>query len=90
MESLADESYSQFLADLKGRIRAAQLRAALAVNRELVLLYWQIGRDILDRQARESWGAFDLVTGDVARLSGKLAESSSQFLVRALGRATHA
>ncbi len=57
MESLADESYSQFLADLKSRIQAAQLRAALAVNRELVLLYWQIGRDILDRQARESWGA---------------------------------
>jgi predicted nuclease of restriction endonuclease-like (RecB) superfamily len=56
MESLANESYSQFLADLKSRIRAAQLRAALAVNRELVLLYWQIGRDILDRQARESWG----------------------------------
>ena len=51
------DSYAQFLADLKIRIQAAQLRAALAVNRELVLLYWQIGRDILDRQARESWGA---------------------------------
>jgi len=56
MGSLANDSYSQFLADLKSRIQAAQLRAALAVNRELVLLYWQIGRDILDRQARESWG----------------------------------
>jgi predicted nuclease of restriction endonuclease-like (RecB) superfamily len=51
------DSYAQFLADLKIRIQAAQLRAALAVNRELILLYWQIGRDILDRQARESWGA---------------------------------
>ena len=39
------------------RIQAAQLRASLAVNRELVLLYWQIGRDILDRQERERWGA---------------------------------
>lgn len=29
----------------------------LAVNRELVLLYWQIGRDILDRQAQQGWGA---------------------------------
>src|ERR1035438_7960895 len=57
MGSLANDSYSEFLADLKSRIQAAQLRAALAVNRELVLLYWQIGRDILDRQARESWGA---------------------------------
>jgi predicted nuclease of restriction endonuclease-like (RecB) superfamily len=56
-ESLAPHSYGRFLADLKGRIRAAQLRASLAVNRELVLLYWQIGRDILDRQERENWGA---------------------------------
>ena len=56
-EPLAPDSYGQFLADLKGRIRAAQLRASVAVNRELVLLYWQIGRDILDRQERENWGA---------------------------------
>ena len=56
-EPLIPDSYGQFLADLKGRIRAAHLRASMAVNRELVLLYWQIGRDILDRQERESWGA---------------------------------
>ena len=57
MEPLAPDSYPQFLADLKARIRTAQLRASVAVNRELVLLYWQIGRDILERQQRESWGA---------------------------------
>jgi len=33
------------------------VRAALAVNRELVLLYWQIGREILGRQKQEGWGA---------------------------------
>jgi hypothetical protein len=33
------------------------VRAALAVNRELVLLYWSIGRDILGRQGSEGWGA---------------------------------
>ena len=49
--------YSKLLGDLKQRIQAAQLRASLAVNRELVFLYWQIGRDILARQERESWGA---------------------------------
>jgi predicted nuclease of restriction endonuclease-like (RecB) superfamily len=49
--------YHFWLAELKVRIRTAQQRAALAVNRELVLLYWQIGRDILDRQSREGWGA---------------------------------
>jgi predicted nuclease of restriction endonuclease-like (RecB) superfamily len=59
MEPLAPDSYSQFLAELKSRIQAAQLRASLAVNRELVLLYWQIGREILHRQEREKWGARD-------------------------------
>jgi predicted nuclease of restriction endonuclease-like (RecB) superfamily len=49
--------YDNFLRDLKDRIRTAQVQAALAVNRELVLLYWQIGRDILDRQKQQGWGA---------------------------------
>jgi predicted nuclease of restriction endonuclease-like (RecB) superfamily len=49
--------YTDWLADLKTRIHTAQQRAALAVNRELVLLYWQIGRDILERQAQQGWGA---------------------------------
>jgi predicted nuclease of restriction endonuclease-like (RecB) superfamily len=49
--------YADWLADLKARIHTAQQRAAQAVNRELVLLYWQIGRDILERQAKQGWGA---------------------------------
>ena len=49
--------YAAWLADLKVRIHTARQRAALAANRELVLLYWQIGRDILARQGREGWGA---------------------------------
>lgn len=55
--SLVPEGYPQLLNDLKERIRTAQVRAAVAVNRELVLLYWQIGRMILDRQAQAGWGA---------------------------------
>jgi predicted nuclease of restriction endonuclease-like (RecB) superfamily len=51
------EGYADWLADLKGRIHTAQQRATLAVNRELVLLYWQIGCDILARQAAQGWGA---------------------------------
>ncbi|WP_298431996.1 PDDEXK nuclease domain-containing protein [Geobacter sp.] len=51
------DGYADWLADLKGRIHTAQQRATLAVNRELVLLYWQIGRDILARQAEQGWGA---------------------------------
>lgn len=49
--------YADWLADLKSRIHTAQQRATLAVNRELVLLYWQIGQDILARQASQGWGA---------------------------------
>lgn len=49
--------YADWLTDLKRRIHSAQQRATLAVNRELVLLYWQIGRDVLERQSREGWGA---------------------------------
>ena len=53
----APAGYADWLAELKTRIHTAQQRAALAVNRELVLLYWQIGRDILVRQAEQGWGA---------------------------------
>lgn len=49
--------YHEWLLDLKSRIHTAQQRAALAVNRELVLLYWQVGRDILARQAEQGCGA---------------------------------
>ena len=51
------EDYETFLHGLKERIRTAQVRAALAVNRELTLLYWQIGQDILQRQRQQGWGA---------------------------------
>ena len=49
--------YADWLAELKSRIHAAQQRASLSVNRELVLLYWHIGRDILQRQSRDGWGS---------------------------------
>ena len=53
----APDGYTDWLAELKARIHGAQQRASLAVNRELVLLYWQIGHDILARQAEQGWGA---------------------------------
>ena len=52
----APDGYVAWLADLKRRIHTAQQRAALAVNRELVGLYWQIGQDILARQKAQGWG----------------------------------
>lgn len=51
------DGYPAWLADLKTRIRAARLRASLAVNSELIGLYWRIGRDILERQGAHGWGA---------------------------------
>ncbi|MEO1402803.1 MAG: PDDEXK nuclease domain-containing protein [Cyanobacteria bacterium J06635_1] len=51
------DAYDVFLSDLKARIRGAQVKAALAVNQELILLYWQIGQDILQRQEKEGWGS---------------------------------
>jgi len=55
--ALIPEGYDEFLRGLKERIRTAQVRAALAVNRELVLLYWRIGQDILERQRQSGWGS---------------------------------
>ena len=52
-----DDKYVSFLTTLKARIRGAQLRAALSVNQELLLLYWNIGRDLLARQQQEGWGS---------------------------------
>jgi predicted nuclease of restriction endonuclease-like (RecB) superfamily len=49
--------YIEWLTDIKGRVAAARSRAALAANAELSGLYWQIGRDILERQARQGWGS---------------------------------
>jgi len=51
------DQYENFLSSLKKRIRTAQVKAALAVNHELILLYWHIGREILQRQENEGWGS---------------------------------
>lgn len=56
MDRLSTE-YQELLISLKQRIRTSQIRAALAVNRELIILYWQIGQEILLRQSQQGWGA---------------------------------
>ncbi|MEN6427320.1 MAG: PDDEXK nuclease domain-containing protein [Phycisphaerales bacterium] len=61
--------YAGLLADLKSRIRDAQVKAALSVNRELIRLYWSIGADIVERQRTERWGAavIDRLAADIQR-----------------------
>lgn len=49
--------YPQFLAEIKARIAGARTRAVLAVNSELIQLYWEIGHEILEREGRQGWGA---------------------------------
>jgi len=61
------EGYPEFIVSLKNRIRSAQVKASVSVNRELILLYWQIGSDVLTRQEREGWG-----TKVIGRLSSDL------------------
>ncbi|WP_165368035.1 DUF1016 N-terminal domain-containing protein, partial [Phytoactinopolyspora endophytica] len=49
--------YGELLEDIKQEIKGARLRTALAVNTEMVKLYWRIGQLILTRQHEEGWGA---------------------------------
>ena len=49
--------YPAMLADIKARIRTAQIKAALSVNRELIQLYWDIGRAIVLKQNKDGWGS---------------------------------
>lgn len=48
--------YQDLLSRLKDQIRTAQVRASLAVNQELIFLYWSMGQEILARQRQEGWG----------------------------------
>jgi predicted nuclease of restriction endonuclease-like (RecB) superfamily len=54
--TMLPSDYPNLLEHLKTQIRQARTRAALAVNRELTVLYWQIGQAILERQDRAAWG----------------------------------
>jgi predicted nuclease of restriction endonuclease-like (RecB) superfamily len=60
--------YAPFLGAVKDRIRAAQVRATLSANAELIYLYWDIGRAIAAMQEKEGWGA-----GVIPRLARDIA-----------------
>lgn len=57
MSNLPSPDYTSWLQSLKEQIRLTRLKASLAVNRELVFLYWRIGKEILARKAVAAWGA---------------------------------
>ncbi len=51
-----DRAYADWLKALKAKVRQVQLSAALKVNQELLLFYWDLGEDILERQKNAVWG----------------------------------
>ncbi|MDX2047590.1 MAG: PDDEXK nuclease domain-containing protein [Chitinophagaceae bacterium] len=50
------QAYRQWLKQLKERIRSAQIKAALKVNAELLTLYWELGREIIEKEKEVPWG----------------------------------
>ena len=56
MEELAKTDYTTLVGEIKSRIRTAQYQALRTVNRELIDLYWNIGKLIVERQQGETWG----------------------------------
>ena len=78
----AAQLYSRFIEGIRKRIRTAQIKAALAANAELVLHYWELGRDILAAQKQEGWGAkvIDRLAADLQREFPKLSGYSARNL----------
>ncbi|MDO9518270.1 MAG: DUF1016 N-terminal domain-containing protein [Methanosarcinaceae archaeon] len=50
------DDYAVFLVEVKERVRSAQYEALKVVNKEMIVLYWDIGKMIAERQSREGWG----------------------------------
>ena len=53
---ISTNDYAKFISSLKAKIRSSQIKAAVAVNRELIKLYWEIGEEIVEKQENEGWG----------------------------------
>lgn len=64
-----DKDYSLFLHELKTRIKSAQIKAAVSVNRELIELYWELAEQIVIKQKNSQWG-----DGLLAQMSKDLQE----------------
>lgn len=50
------EAYQSWIAQLKNKIQVSQLKAAVRVNTELILVYWQLGKEIVEKQQQANWG----------------------------------
>lgn len=52
-----DGEYKQWIADLKAKVKQSQLKAALAVNQQLLMFYWDMGNQIIEKQKNTIWGS---------------------------------
>ena len=68
-DMLTTPEYRQFIEDLKDRVTAARISAARTVNRDMILLYWDIGRGIVEKQRTLGWGeaVVEMVSADLQR-----------------------
>ena len=66
---LTTPEYRQFIEDLKARVTAARISAARTVNRDLILLYWDIGRGIVQKMQTHGWGdsVVEMLSTDLRR-----------------------
>ena len=64
-----NKEYLQLLQDIKVRVKSAQIKAAISVNKELISLYWDVGRMIAEKQALGKWGdsIVDMLASDLKR-----------------------
>lgn len=64
-----DDNYKNWIASLKDKIRSAQIKAALSVNEQMIMLYWDIGKSIIEKQQEHNWGSkiVELMATDLKR-----------------------
>jgi hypothetical protein len=51
-----DSEYRNFLTNIKNRLKRAQIKAALAANSELIKFYWELGKELIEKQKELKWG----------------------------------
>jgi len=76
------KNYISVLEDIKSRVKSAQIKAHLSVNQEMIKLYWEIGKTILDKQSQYEWGSsvIDSFSRDLKKEFGTLKGFSSRNL----------
>ena len=67
--SIDKDDYIAWMQAMKDRVRTARYRAQVAANQEMLLLYWDLGHDIIERQQRQGWGAkvIQRIANDLSR-----------------------